>query len=225
MLRTRAVAAVVLMVLVVLSPVRETVTAGAQDPQVPTFRSSTHAVQMNVIVTDASGNPVAGLTEDDFEIYEERELRPLVTFKAIDIPIESADPLQSDLDVLSNNRPPGRLYIIAFDDMSASTAMNAKRFLREFVEKQFGPNDSAAVVLLTSGPSNSGQQFTSSPRLLIDAIERFGGGETMGNAWSREKNFGWSATTAPTMCSASTPTSGGATGSSPVSKSASSGRD
>ena len=84
MLRTRAVAAVVLMMLGVMPPVRGTVTAGDQDPQVPTFRTSTQAVQLNVIVTDASGNPVAGLTEDDFEIYEERDLRPIVTFKAID---------------------------------------------------------------------------------------------------------------------------------------------
>ena len=189
MLRTRTVAAVVLAVLVVLAPVRGTVTAGDQDTQVPTFRTSTQAVQLNVIVTDASGNPVAGLTEDDFEIFEEREPRPIVTFKAIDIPIESADPLQSDADVLGNNRPPGRVYIIVFDDMSPDQAMNVKRYLRAFIEKQFGPNDSAAVVLLTSGPSNSGQQFTSSPRLLIDAIDRFGGGETVGNAWSREKNF------------------------------------
>ena len=189
MLRTRTVAAVVLVMLVLLCPVRGTVTAGDQDPQVPTFRTSTQAVQLNVIVTDAAGNPVAGLTRDDFEVYEERERRPIITFKAVDIPIETADPLQSDFDVLGNDRPPGRVYIIAFDDMSADDAMNAKRFLRRFIEKQFGPNDSAAVVLLTIGPSDSGQQFTSSPRLLIDAVDRFGGATIGGDAWSREKSF------------------------------------
>ena len=189
MLRTRVVAAVVLALLVVRPPVRETLAAADQDPQVPTFRSSTQAVQLNVIVTDESGNPVAGLTQDDFEIYEERDLRPIITFKAFDIPIEAADPLQSDLDVLSNDRPPGRVYIIAFDDMSAESAMNAKRFLRNFIQKQFGPNDSAAVVLLTLGPPDSGQQFTSSPRLLSDAIDRFGGAMIGGDAWSREKSF------------------------------------
>lgn len=188
-MRKRALAVVGLATLAVMRLVTANVTAQNQETQVPTFRTSVDAVQLTVLVTDASGNPVAGLTADDFEIYDGLQALPVVTFKAIDIPIEQSDPLQSDVDVLSNDRPPGRVYIIVFDDMSAWDAMRAKQFLREFIEKQFGPNDSAAVVLLTSGPSDSGQEFTSSPRRLLDAIDRFDGGQTFGNEWAREKNF------------------------------------
>ena len=36
----------------------------------PTFRTAVEAVQVTAIVTNAAGNPVAGLVQDDFEILE-----------------------------------------------------------------------------------------------------------------------------------------------------------
>ena len=42
---------------------------GPQEP-VATFRSSVRAIQVDAVVTDAEGNPVRGLTQDDFEIVE-----------------------------------------------------------------------------------------------------------------------------------------------------------
>jgi VWFA-related protein len=162
--------------------------------QVPTFRSSAEAVQMSVIVTDASGRPVAGLTEDDFEILENRQPRPITTFSAIDIPIESPAPDQPESDVLGNDGPQGRVYVIALDDMSAETALRARHILRSFLDRYFGPNDSAAIILTTQGLSGTGQEFTRSPRLLRAALERFTGGSTTGGGgrggqWTREKNF------------------------------------
>ena len=116
-------------------------TAGDQDPQVPTFRTSTQAVQLNVIVTDESGNPVAGLTRDDFEVYEERVQRPIITFKAFDIPIEVADPLQSDLDriqslereVLENLAGGGRLHAagMPFEQSNAELRFEARDVLAD----------------------------------------------------------------------------------------------
>ena len=66
--------------------------------------------------------------------------------------------------------------MIALDTMSADSALRARAFLRQFIESYFGPNDTAAVVLTTQGPRDSGQEFTSNPRLLIEAIDKFGGG-------------------------------------------------
>jgi hypothetical protein len=48
----------------------QTTPADVQEPPVPTFRVGGEAVQLTVIVTDAGGNPVTGLTQDDFEILE-----------------------------------------------------------------------------------------------------------------------------------------------------------
>ena len=168
-----------------------------QEQPTPTFRTSVAAVQLTVIVTDKDGKPVDGLTQQDFEVVENDSLRPITTFEAVSIPIERREVDLAERDVLSNDGPPGRLYVIALDEMSQVSALRARAFLREFIEKHFGPNDTAAVVLTTSGPRDSGQEFTNNPRLLIEAINRFGGGFAsfeaplpgeMGN-YLREKNF------------------------------------
>src|SRR6185503_7358715 len=56
-----------------------------QEPS-PTFRQGVEAVQLSVIVTDREGNPVSGLSEDDFEILEDGKPRPITTFFAVDVP-------------------------------------------------------------------------------------------------------------------------------------------
>ena len=159
----------------------------------PTFRGSVEAVQLTVIVTDSRGNPVPGLTEDDFEIIENRAPRPITTFAAVDIPIEQAQgptPVPVTSDVLTNDRPQGRLYVIALDVMLPQNALRTRAFLRQFIEKHFGPNDTAAVFAMARGLRDSGQEFTSNPRLLLQAIDKFGG--SFADEWSgreREKNF------------------------------------
>ena len=164
----------------------------AQQPT-PTFRTSVEAVQLSVIVSDASGNPVAGLREEDFEILENGAARPITTFAGVDIPIERSERVGAKSDVVSNDVPVSRVYVIALDAMSANSALRARHFLRRFVEQHFGPNDSAAIVLTTRGPRDSGQEFTSDPRLLLSAIDKFGGdGVSVAEEWAprmRERNF------------------------------------
>lgn len=157
--------------------------------ETPTFRSSVEAVQLSVIVTDADGNPVTGLTEADFEIIENRVTRPVTTFAAVDIPIERSEPTTlGERDVIANDGPPGRVYLIVLDQMTEEQALRTRTFLREFIEKYFGPNDTAAVVQTTRGVRDSGHEFTRNPRLLLNAIDNFWGGTQMGG-WEREKNF------------------------------------
>lgn len=163
-----------------------------QEQPPPSFRSSIEAVQMSVIVTDQEGNPVSGLTEDDFEILEDGKPRPITTFSAVNIPIERTERQLAAPDVLSNDRPQGRLYVIALDQMGADSALRTRAFLRRFIEQYFGPHDTAAVVLTTGGLRESGQDFTSNPRLLLNAIDKFDGGinlSDLGGPQLREKNF------------------------------------
>src|SRR5687767_5607034 len=165
---------------------------GQEQQPPPSFRSSIDAVQMSVIVTDQEGNPVSGLTEDDFEILEDGKPRPITTFSAVNIPIERTERLLAESDVLSNDRPQGRLYVIALDQMGADSALRTRAFLRRFIEQYFGPHDTAAVVLTTGGLRDSGQDFTSNPRLLLNAIDKFDGGinlSELGGQLLREKNF------------------------------------
>ena len=142
-----------------------------QEP-IATFRSSVRAIQVDAVVTDQDGNPVRGLTQDDFEIIEKGKPQPITTFEAVDIPIERQPPDLADSDVVTNEGD-GRIYLIVIDAISAVNGMYAKRILRRFFENHFGPSDVAAVMLLDRGHRNAGQDFTSNRRLLINGIDGF----------------------------------------------------
>jgi VWFA-related protein len=76
--------------------------------------------------------------------------------------------------------------------MSPENALRTRHILRQFIETQFRPEDTAAVMLTTIGLRDSGQEFTSDPQLLLRAIDRFDGGNTDQTgipAQAREKNF------------------------------------
>ena len=140
---------------------------------IPTFRSSVQGVQLSVVVTDDAGRPVTDLVQDDFEISENGLMRPVTTFAAVNIPIETTPGDRAERDVLTNNGPEGRTYVIALDDMTQRQADQARPLLHEFMTRYFGPNDRAAVVWTTCATASRswGQEFTTNRRLLLDAID------------------------------------------------------
>ena len=150
-------------------------------PQQPAvFRSGVTLVQMDAFVTDAQGNPVKGLTIDDFEVLEAGKPRPVATFAAVDIPIDPPvglpDGDTTEPDVQTNSKPEGRTYLIAFDEVSPDRTLRARNFVRRFIAEHMGPNDVAAVTLTGRGLASSGQDFTSSRRLILNAVDKFSGG-------------------------------------------------
>jgi VWFA-related protein len=149
-----------------------------QQPQ-PTFRAGVELVQIDTVVVDAAGNPVAGLTAEDFEIREQGQPQRIVAFAPVDIPIERLErplfsPTAIEPDVTSNSGGEGRIYLIALDDIRADLALRTRRFLRRFIETQMGANDVAAIAYLGKGAGNS-QDFTSNKRLLLTQLDKFGG--------------------------------------------------
>ena len=79
--------------------------------------------------------------------------------------------MRSNRDVSS-----GRVYIILLDDLNVAPLRTniVRRHAREFIERQFGPHDLAAVVV-TSGRKDAAQEFTSDPALLLRAVDHFVG--------------------------------------------------
>ena len=166
-----------LSLIVALTPIAGLAQAPArQSPQEPvaTFRAGVRAIPIDVVVTDQDGNPVRGLTVEDFEITERGRPQPITTFEAVDIPIERQLPDLADADVVTNEGD-GRIYLIVFDAISPALAMLAKRELRKFFDEHFGPNDTAAIMFLDKTHSSAGQDFTSNRRLLIKGIDSFTG--------------------------------------------------
>jgi hypothetical protein len=57
-----------------------------------TFRTGVDVIQLDVSVLDKDRRPVRGLTASDFTVTEDGQTRPVVAFKAIDLPAPAPAP-------------------------------------------------------------------------------------------------------------------------------------
>jgi VWFA-related protein len=152
--------------------------AGTDTPK-PAFKARVTAVELDVTVTDADGRFVRGLTRDDFEVVEDDRRQDVAAFAVVDIPVDppSPDRLPAASDVRANTQSSGgRAYILVLDALHtpALETTRTQEVARLFVERCLGPHDLMAVVTL--GPrSGAHQNFTSDPRPLLEAIDRFRG--------------------------------------------------
>jgi VWFA-related protein len=157
----------------------------AQAPQTQpavTFQVDVDYVDVDAVVTDESGNFVAGLTRDDFDVFEDGKPQKIAMFSYVELPVQRparfaplGRPVSSD--VMSNHRAfDGRVYVLVLDDLDISPLRTSlvKKSAREFVDEHFGANDIAAVVY-TSGRPDATQDFTSDRTLLLAAIDKFVG--------------------------------------------------
>ena len=154
------------------------------DPQMPsiTFRSEVNYVEVDAVVRDAQGNFVRDLRQGDFQVLEDGVPQTVTAFSLIDIPIERSEralflPEDIEPDVRSNaSGPEGRLYVLLLDDIhtNAMRSMRVRQAAKQFIDRNLGANDLAAVVH-TSGRSDGAQDFTNSRRLLTKAVDTFMG--------------------------------------------------
>ena len=156
-----------------------------RDPQVSpavTFQVEVDYVDVDVVVTDEQGNFVRGLTRDDFKVFEDGKPVTLDTFSTVEIPMQRFDATRfggrAVVDDVRSNRSvfEGRFYVIVLDDIGTAPLRSQYviRAAREFVEKHFAANDTAAVVY-TSAKRERSQEFTSDRALLLAAIDKFQG--------------------------------------------------
>ncbi len=148
-------------------------------PQGPTFRVRVDYVEVDVVVTDQQGNLVRDLMKEDFRVLEDGKPQAINTFTLVDIPIErpdrplyQADPIEPD--VKSNEQPfDGRVYVMVIDDYHTNfgRTQRVKLAAKQFIEQRLAANDLMAIVH-TAGPSDASQEFTSSKKLLLAAVDR-----------------------------------------------------
>ena len=145
-----------------------------------TFRTDVDLVDVDVSVVDGQGTPVPGLTQADFEVFEDGKPQKVVAFSRVDIALTASQQFVGvdrpvSPDVRSNHAPAsGRLYLIVLDDMNINPIRinSVRSAAREFIESYFGAGDVAAVVY-TSGRVDASQDFTPDPQLLIASIDKF----------------------------------------------------
>ena len=92
-----------------------------QPPTSPDFRGGVDLVEVTVTVTDRDGNTVRDLTADDFEVSDDGDAQPLVTFGHVEVPREPFDApvARPPSDVASNRQRhgEGRVYLLLLDDL------------------------------------------------------------------------------------------------------------
>jgi VWFA-related protein len=158
----------------------------AQEPakQGDVLRITTNLVQLDVVVTDKDGRPVADLSPDDFEVSEDGKKQQITNFSYISA-VDSAVPRPDPPASTSTSKKPvepvmpaqlsreqvRRTVALVIDDLGLSFESfgYARKALSEFVDEQMQPNDLVAVLRTSKGVGVL-QQFTSDKRQLHAAI-------------------------------------------------------
>lgn len=101
-----------------------------------------HVVGLPVTVSDASGNPVRGLTVANFALYDEKKKQPITAFDAVDLAATSTASAISPMNPAAR-----RSFVILFDlaFTSPGALLRAQDAARRFVNDIVGPRDLAAV--------------------------------------------------------------------------------
>jgi VWFA-related protein len=146
----------------------------AQAPQQrPVFRAGVDLVQVDVVVLDAQGQPVRGLTKDDFTLFDRGAQQEIAAFAAKSHERPPADPFAAPLpaDVADNHSAKSdRLVIIVLDDLHfRSRREEAVALVRRTVNEL---GDSVSLGLVTTS-GTFGVEVTEDRARLLTAIEQF----------------------------------------------------
>src|SRR3954451_21422441 len=129
-----------------------------QGQPAPPFRAGINAVEVDVVVRNRAG-AVRGLTQQDFEVFEDGVRMSVEAFSAVHLPeppaaIASLPADRSLAGSATNDYPEdGRLLLIVLDDFhirfDGRRVFNTRHIARRLVER-LAPGDLAAIVSTSS---------------------------------------------------------------------------
>lgn len=148
-------------------------------PSDDVIRTFTELVQTDVMVFDKQGRFVNGLTRDQFELKVDGKIKPLDSFDLITAGSdEEAQLAAARGSVTTGPKRPvpldrGRLVFFYVDDfhLDLGAFVAARKIMNDFVDKQMGQNDQAAITSAT-GQIGFLQQLTNERLVLRNAIQR-----------------------------------------------------
>src|SRR5947207_1329038 len=156
-MKIRIFAALLLLVagIVVLAQVRETV--------------NVNVIEVPVTVVDSSGNPVRGLTKENFELYDQGKKRDITSFDKIDFGTTEA------VNALSPLNPAARRTFLLLFDLgysSPNSLLRAQEAARAFVKANVQPRDLVGIGTLDVDRGfRLLSAFTTDRELIASAIE------------------------------------------------------
>jgi len=152
--------------------------AGAQVPQpLYTLSVKSQLVTLDVVVNDKNGQPVRGLTRDDFTIYEDKVAQSIVAFEATEPTSASNRPSvqihsTAELDRLEADAP---VSIVVLDELT--TRFEDQYFARYLLEKYLGKQGEILdQPLMLIARNHRGSQvlldYTTSRKEVLSALNR-----------------------------------------------------
>lgn len=149
----------------------------------PTFRTSVLRVGVSALVVDAEGRPVRGLTDEDFEVFEDGRPQAIASFAAF---AYQPDSLPVDLAPISTGAhasvapatnafaAESRLFAVLIDDLhiDARRTERTREIARRLID-EIAPSDLLFVGITSTG-ENTGA-FTRDRRRALELIGRAAG--------------------------------------------------
>jgi VWFA-related protein len=127
----------------------------AQDqPPAPVFTAGVELVRLDVRVTDAQGQPIRDLRQDEVEVVENGAARPVVLFQHVQEPAESYADVASRTvagEVSTNQGAArGHLYVLVFDQVHIAPGgeQRARLAVQRFLQTRLRPGDRVALYAL-----------------------------------------------------------------------------
>ena len=164
-------------------------TAGAQtapgsppaDQTSIVLRSSTRLVQLNVVVQGKKGEPVTGLTKDEFTVLDQGVPQQIAVFSPRSaLPSGAAVATTVPANIFTNRydqagAAPGSVTVILFDALN--TSIQDQSYARQQIIRFLGqlrPQDHVAIYILTT-QIIAVSEFTQDSTSLLKAIQQFSG--------------------------------------------------
>jgi len=134
-------------------------------------------VTLDVVVNDKDGQPVRGLTRDDFTIYEDKLAQPIVSFEATELTSASHHPpvqIHSTAE-LDRVEPEAPVSIVVLDELT--TKFEDQYFARYSLEKYLGKQGEILdqpLMLIARGYHGSEVllDYTTSRKEVLSALNR-----------------------------------------------------
>ncbi|HEY2090714.1 MAG TPA: VWA domain-containing protein [Thermoanaerobaculia bacterium] len=119
-------------------------------------RMEIRVINVDVTVTDRKGNPVKGLTKDDFELFENGQTRPITNFYEVNSPVKSGtltmpgtepappQPVVRADDIPENQK---RRIIFYIDNLSLNPFNRNRVFkdMKKFIDEAMRPGDEGMI--------------------------------------------------------------------------------
>jgi VWFA-related protein len=153
-------------------------------PQLAVLHAEARLVEVQIVVRDARGRPVKGLSRDDFEVLDSGKRREVVAFsventasastapgKQPEAHATASAPVPPSVPLPARLASAGRSIVLFFDDVNTPPGDlgRAKIAASRFIKEELSAGDRVAIFDTSVGEV---VRFTSDTKLLISAVQQ-----------------------------------------------------